>query len=92
MARAVGLGDTGHERGIDILAKLVGDPIPFVRAHAAIALSQIGHKRGLQYRERSAKDRIPRVASISAQAQDPLRKVTQQWRFLINARLLTKRI
>lgn len=49
------------------------DPIPFVRAHTAIALAQIGHASGLPTLERLAQDSVPRVAKISQDALALLR-------------------
>ena len=62
---AVALGNAGLESGVQHLAKLIEDEIPFTRAHTAIALAQIGHKSGLPYLENLAEDSMPRVAKIS---------------------------
>lgn len=66
---AVALGDVGAKSGVQHLAKLIEDEIPFVRAHAAIALAQIGDAACLPYLERMAKEEgVPRVADICTDA------------------------
>lgn len=60
------------------LARLVEDPIPFVRANAAIALAQIGHENGVPHLERLARDGVPRVAKIGQDALALLKGTLRQ--------------
>jgi len=63
---------------VEALRKRVGDDIPFIRAHTAIALSEIGDASAMADLEKLAHDRVPRVAQISSKALDLLKELSER--------------